>query len=141
MTQGPTINGQIDPTDQSTWPSGDRVWNVAQAIARAEGYDKEGSNPARLNNPGDISDGMDKYGSEYHSGSNITTFPDAATGWSWLYDKIDRMRRGTSAVYKPTMTWLAIGAVWAPPNADVWATNVTNVLGVSPDDVVSDYFS
>src|SRR6266403_1907032 len=61
--------------DPATWPSGDRVWNVCRAIAHAEGADVEGSNPDRLNNPGDISDGALTYGFEFHSGSSLTTFP------------------------------------------------------------------
>src|SRR5258708_26462293 len=81
--------------DESTWPSGDRVWNVCRAIARAEGANIEGSNPDRLNNPGDISDGGLTYGFEWHSGSSVTKFPDKQTGWQWLYSKISNAAAGT----------------------------------------------
>jgi hypothetical protein len=50
-------------SDPSTWPTGSRIWDIARAIAIAEGANVEGSNPDRLNNPGDISDGASTYGS------------------------------------------------------------------------------
>jgi hypothetical protein len=142
--QLPTMSGQtIIPTNPSTWPSGDKLWNVARAIAHAEGYDVlvngQPSNPARLNNPGDISDGVMTYGSEFHSGSNITKFPDAATGWAWLYGKLNNIKQGNSTVYDPSYSWREIGAKWAPPNAEVWAANVANYLGVDPDSAFGDY--
>jgi hypothetical protein len=67
-------------SDRSTWPTGDRIWDVARAIATAEGYDHPESNPFRLNNPGDISDCYLQFGGEQHSGSNVTRFPDPETG-------------------------------------------------------------
>lgn len=135
----PPIPQHIVPTDQRTWPSGNRVWDVARAVAIAEGYNVAGSNPSRLNNPGDISDGRDTYGSESHSGSQVTVFPDAVTGWQWLYTKIKRAASGGSNTYDPSMSWREIGALWAPPNAEVWASNVANALGVDSDSSLGDY--
>lgn len=137
--QAPTIPQHIVATDQTTWPSGDRIWDCCRAIAIAEGYQVPGSNPANLNNPGDISDGASVFGFETHSGSNITRFPDAVTGWSWLYTKIKNAASGKSSVYSADMSWLEIGAIWAPPNAQVWGTNVANGLGVDPDSSLGDY--
>src|SRR5882724_6192523 len=100
--------------DESTWPSGDLVWNVCRAIARAEGANVQGDNPDRLNNPGDISDGAATYGSENHSGSSVTKFPDKQTGWKWLYDKINNaFVMGQSHKYSPNMTWTQVAQVWA----------------------------
>lgn len=134
---------EIIPTDPHTWPSGDRIWDCCRAIAFTEGYNAlvngQPSNPARLNNPGDISDGSSVYGSEFHSGSSITKFPDAATGWAWLYAKIKNAVTGVSHVYKADMSWREIGAKWAPPSANVWANNVATTLGVSPDSTLGDY--
>lgn len=135
----PPITQHIDPSKPSTWPSGDRIWDVCRAIAYAEGYNVSGSVPAVLNNPGDISDGKSTYGSEHHSGSDVTKFPDAPTGWQWLYTKIQNAVTGQSHVYLPTMSWYDIGAKWAPPNADQWAENVASKLGVDPGDTFSDY--
>lgn len=135
----PVIPQHIEPTNVATWPNGDRIWDCCRAIAYAEGYNVAGSNPARLNNPGDLSDGMDTFGSEFHSGSNITKFPTATTGWSWLYAKLKRAAYGQSQVYDPSMSWREIGAIWAPPNAEVWAANVARNLGVDPDTSLGDY--
>jgi hypothetical protein len=139
--QAPPITQHIEPTNTLTWPSGDRVWDCCRAIAFAEGYHVSGSNPARLNNPGDISDGRGTFGSEFHSGSNITRFPDAVTGWQWLYTKVARAASGKSTVYDPSMSWREIGAIWAPPNAEVWASNVAGNLGVDSDSSLGDYIN
>jgi hypothetical protein len=137
----PAISHHIEPTDPSTWPTGDNIWNVCVAIAFAEGYNVPNSNPARLNNPGDISDGASTYGSEFHSGSNITKFPNAETGWGWLYAKLRNISLGGSAVYQKDWTFTQIGKKWAPPNAEVWSGNVAAQLGVDPDSRFSDYLN
>jgi hypothetical protein len=125
--------------DESTWPSGDRVWNVCRAIARAEGANIEGSVPDQLNNPGDISDGALTYGFEPHSGSSVTKFPDKQTGWQWLYDKISNVAAGKSKTYPSSWTWTQFAQKyagdWRP-----WLSTVTGSLNVSPTDTVGSYF-
>lgn len=136
---GVTVNaGEQVP---STWPgnSGDAIWQCCYAIAFAEGYNVAGSNPNRLNNPGDISDGASQFGSEQHSGSSVTHFPDAATGWQWLYDKISNIVSGNSGVYSPDDSWQAIAQKWAGDWSN-WVRNVTTYLGVSPSDRMGDFF-
>lgn len=135
----PPIPQHIVSTAPSTWPTGDKLWDCCRAIAYAEGYNVANAVPARLNNPGDLSDGAAMYGSEPHSGSSVTTFPDAVTGWTWLYAKLQNIAAGRSAVYDASMSWREIGAKWAPPNAEVWATNVAARLGVDPDSSLGDY--
>jgi hypothetical protein len=126
--------------DESTWPSGDVVWNVARAIARAEGANVAGTVPDTLNNPGDISDGGATYGFEMHSGSAVTHFPDKQTGWQWLYNKLhNAFVLGQSHVYSPNMTWTDLAQKWAGDWQN-WVTNVTGPLNVSQDDRVGDYF-
>lgn len=127
--------------DPSTWPgdeSNDPLWAIAHAIARAEGANVPGSNPDRLNNPGDLSDGFGTFGGEAHSGSNITHFPTKTTGWQWLYNKLSRMRSGQSGVYLPGMTWTQIAQKWAGDWSN-WVANVTNYLGVDPASTFEDY--
>jgi hypothetical protein len=124
--------------EESTWPTGDRVWDVCRAIARAEGANIGGSNPDRLNNPGDLSDGALLYGFEPHSGSSVTAFPDKVTGWNWLYAKIKDVRDGRSHAYSPSMTWTEFAKKYAG-NWQSWVANVTRSLGVSPDDTVGSY--
>lgn len=125
--------------DPSTWPSGDKIWNICHAIAMAEGYNVPNSNPYRLNNPGDISDGASQFNQEFHSGSQITHFPDALTGWTWLYNKIKNIAEGKSHVFSKSMTWYEFGKHYAPPNWQVWADNVAISLRVSPDSTMEDY--
>ena len=125
--------------DESTWPTGDKVWDVCRAIARAEGANVEGDNPDRLNNPGDISDGARLYGSEFHSGSAATRFPDKVTGWNWLYGKVSRISQGESVMYPLSLTWIGLAKKWAG-NCHPWALVVTDTLGVSAFDTLADYF-
>jgi hypothetical protein len=127
--------------DPSTWPGdeSDPIWKCCHAIAFAEGYNVAGSNPLRLNNPGDISDGSTKYGSESHSGSSVTSFPDPDTGWSWLYAKVANIVGGGSQVYSRDWTWDQIAQKWAG-NWSAWSNNVTSYLGVSRTSRMGDFF-
>lgn len=128
----------IVPTDRDTWPAGDAIWDVARAIAKQEGYGVSMLNaPTRNNNPGDISDGFDKFGGEALD-SKITRFPDPETGWNWLYSKLKNIRDGRSGVYSNNLTWQQFGAKWA---ADPhWPNGVTKTLGVNLSDRVGDYW-
>lgn len=125
-------------SDPITWPSGDRIWLICHAIAMAEGANVEGSNPDRLNNPGDISDGSHEFEYEEHSGSRVTHFPDKVTGWKWLYDKISNIVDGHSSVYSSAETWTSFAHKWAG-DWENWLKNVTSILDVSPDSFVNDY--
>lgn len=118
-------------TDENTWPSGDAIWNICRAIAKAEGYNTNGA-AFRLNNPGDISDGTPVFGSEYHDGSNITKFPDAATGWNWLYNKINNHILGESGVYPREWTITQFAKKYAA-NWQPWKNIVGRELKVNPD--------
>lgn len=124
--------------DPSTWPTGDRIWDICRAVAMAEGANISGSAPDRANNPGDISDGYITYGGFFASGSNITQFPDKQTGWQWLYNKWSNIINGGSAVYKVTFTWSEIAIIYAG-NSSAWLNNVTSALGVSPDTTPKGY--
>lgn len=143
--EGPLLNetggyAMIVPTERGTWPTGDKIWAFCQAIAVAEGYQVPGSNPARLNNPGDISDYAGTYGFEAHSGSNVTHFPDAETGWRMLYAKIRNALTGKSAVYSPQMTFLDFAKKYAG-DWQHWYVNVTNDLGVDPGTKIGDWYN
>ena len=128
----------INPNDVSTWPSGDKFWDIAKAIAIAEGYNIPNSNSQRLHNPGDLSDGADKYGFEEHSGSRITIFPTDYIGWQWLYNKVKNIYNGNSKVYNGNMTWIEIAQNYAGDWQN-WVNNVTKELGVAANDVFSNY--
>ena len=124
--------------DRSTWPTGSRIWDIAQAIAIAEGADVAGSNPDRLNNPGDISDGAHLFNQEAHSGSQVTHFPDKGTGWSWLYNKLEAIAQGRSHVFSPAMSWTEFAQHYAGDWQN-WVNNVTRELGAHPSSTFGDY--
>jgi hypothetical protein len=126
-----TVVGVIN-ADPNSWPQGDSVWDICRAIAKAEGYDVATAAPYRLNNPGDISDGSQTFGSEQHSGSSVTHFPDASTGWNWLYQKIKNHIDGKSSTYKPDLTITQFSKIYAA-NWSNWKTIVGKELGVDPD--------
>lgn len=126
--------------DPATWPSGDRIWLVCHAIAIAEGANIAGSVPDRLNNPGDISDYLATYGGEWHSGSEVTKFPDKQTGWNSLHEKFSNIAAGKSFVYFPTDSWTTIALKYAG-NSQAWLNNVTNTLSVDPNSTLQDYLN
>jgi hypothetical protein len=146
--EGPLLNStggsaeMITPSDRNSWPAGDKVWQLAQAIAKAEGYGvSDGNGPTRNHNPGDISDGANTYGHDpLITDSKVTTFPDDATGWQWLYHKLKNILDGGSHVYSPSMTFLEFAQKYAGSYVD-WARNVTNDLGVSQSTRLADWYS
>jgi hypothetical protein len=119
-------------TDPNTWPAGDRVWDICRAIALAEGFNVPSAAPFLLNNPGDISDGSSTFGYEQHSGSKITKFPDAQTGWQWLYDKIKNHVTGRSSVYPRSLTVTQFSQKYAA-NWQPWKTIVGRQLNLNSD--------
>lgn len=134
---GGSCLGSID-ANPGTWPTGDRIWDICRAIAYAEGANISGSVPDRTNNPGDISDGGSEYGHTAADGSNVTDFPDKATGWQWLYNKVSAIINGKSSVYDANWTIAQVSQKWAG-NSGAWANNVASRLGVSTDSTWTDY--
>jgi hypothetical protein len=117
-------------TDPQTWPQGDKIWDICRAIAYAEGYNTPHA-AFRNNNPGDISDGASTYGYEVADGSRVTKFPDAQTGWNWLYNKIKNHLDGKSTAYPQAMTISEFAHKYAGNWAN-WQKNVGFHLGVDP---------
>jgi hypothetical protein len=124
--------------DPTTWPSGDKIWNICQAIAKAEGAAKAGSVPDQANNPGDITDGIHTYGSFGVGCSNVTNFPTKQIGWNALYAKISNIVSGSSTSYCANWTWNQIAQTWAT-KWQPWVTNVTGTLGVDPTSTLEAY--
>jgi hypothetical protein len=130
--------------DRSTWPAGDEVWDICQAIAIAEGANVEGADPDTYINPGDLSKG-DEHGQaivgyvNLPDGETLIQFETKTGGWQALYTKIDNIRKGISLTYRPSWTWNQIAAKYAGDSAD-WVANVTRELGVSPTDTFASYF-
>lgn len=139
-----SLTGVAITNDAATWPTGDKVWDICNAVATAEGYNQgAGAAPYDLNNPGDLSPG-DEGGfatcgqPQFHGGSNIILFCTAEDGWSALYHKFQNIVQGNSAVYPVTLTWAEVATKYAG-NSAAWLANVTNYLQVTTDSTPSDY--
>ena len=107
-----------------------KVQNVAQAIARAEGFYIPGSLGARSNNPGNL-----KVSGYPTQPGGITIFPSADAGWSALYRQLEIIRTGQSAYYSLSTTLRQMGQRWTATAHEqfAWASNVARTLGVSVD--------
>jgi hypothetical protein len=129
--------------DPSTWPTGDRIWDVARAVARAEGANVAGSAPDRYNNPGDLSRG-DENGQTVASyttlpdGENLIVFATKTDGWTALYRKFQRIDMGISSVYSGDQSWAEIGQSYAG-NSATWSANVAAALGVDVNSTFNQY--
>lgn len=139
-----SLTGAAITNDPGTWPGASSqfpnqaCWNICAAVAFAEGYNLgAGTVPYDLNNPGDISDGAKQYAAQSHSGSQVTVFPTAEIGWEWLYNKWANILAGSSAVYSGK-TWAQVAGIWAG-NSAAWLKNVTDYLGVDPNDLPASY--
>ena len=130
--------------DQSTWPTGDRLWDFCRAVAEHEGADQPGSAPDRFNNPGDLSKG-DEHGQGiigYHTLPDkeiLIIFSAKAGGWMALRTKFQHILNGKSVVYLPSMTLTEIGAKYASDPR--WAKGVAGIFGVDPDQPFQSYFA
>ena len=116
------------------------VTRVAQAIAKAEGFEVPDSVPCRANNPGDLTDDGDVGCGLIHTsgpfGAAITIYPNASAGWQALYKKVRRMLEGESKVYQVGATLMEIGLKYA--GSAIWAINVANSLGVDTSTTLAD---
>ncbi len=134
-----SLTGSIITADPASWPKQDRIWLLCCAVAHAEGYQRGfGTVPFDSNNPGDLSDGAKIFGSQRHSGSDVTQFPTAEIGWQWLRDKWVRIVNGESRVYSASWSFRQIAHEWAG-DSEPWLKNVTDYLGVAPDSIPADY--
>lgn len=102
------------------------VFDIARAIARAEGYYVLGSLPARTNNPGDLELGDAGHGVV----SGKTVFGSPASGWSRLILQIGAMLSG-SEKWPPTMTLAEAGMKYSGGDP-MWAANVAKELTLLP---------
>lgn len=112
------------------------IYNLALAIARAEGAFTPGSIPDTRNNPGDLTDE-----------NGVIHFLEPNEGWRALFDKLEKIAAGKSRVYDPhwTIQELAVmyvtGGKPAHPgdNPSRWADAVAEFLGVGTDTTIADY--
>jgi uncharacterized membrane protein (DUF485 family) len=103
---------------------------LSKAIAQAEGFYVPGSRPARNHNPGDMT--KDLIGKSIGKDGAFVVYATDEDGFANLRKQLSLVWGG-SAYYNPFMTIAQFASVWTATEADSWATNVANALGVSTD--------
>lgn len=121
-SEGFDLNPYGGPT---TYPDG--IKNMAQAIARAEGFFIAGSVPARAHNPGDLV--MPNWNGPT-LGAGISVFQDDDDGWNALYHQLNLILTGTSNRYNLDMSIADMAGTWTSTQQGPWANNVAGYLGV-----------
>lgn len=103
------------------------ISRIADAIAFAEGYFKEGSRPRRLNNPGDLE--RDLTGKAIGHDGPYVIYRTAEDGREALELQVRLMFSG-SRIYRPSMTILEVAQHYTSTQSTDWAQNVAFRLGV-----------
>jgi hypothetical protein len=104
------------------------ISRIADAIAFAEGYFKEGSRPRRLNNPGDLEKDLTGKAAGYDGPYVIYRTPE--DGREALELQVRLMFSG-SRIYRPSMTIREVAQSYTSTQASAWAVNVALHLGVT----------
>lgn len=102
------------------------VQAFALAIANAEGFGIAGAIPTRANNPGDLV--IPGWPGQRIGAEGISVFIDVETGWSRLYDQLQRIADGRSTVYYSLMTIGEMGDKWTSTDSGDWSRNVAAFL-------------
>jgi hypothetical protein len=111
------------------------VTQLAQAIARAEGFYQSGSAPARAHNPGAIK--VPGWTGPVTGSEGISVFTSDAQGWEALYRQLDLIADGRSGIYTLGMTITDMARRWTATAQSSWATTVASSLGVSTNTKLS----
>jgi len=106
---------------------------LAQAIAKAEGFYTRGTIPQRCHNPGDL---KTITGYRYPGQAGVckgmhARFRSNADGWRALEHQLSKIIDGTSR-YSVNMTLRQVSKRYAG-NSRVWMDNVARNLGVTPN--------
>jgi len=107
---------------------------VMEAIARFEGWGKEGTIPTRDNNPGDIVAGTftEAHGASGHAG-RFATFPTPEAGFAAL--------RSLLCAHYSGMTLAAALTKYAPPienNTNAYLAGVCKMTDLTPETILTE---
>jgi hypothetical protein len=117
-------------------PLSDRVTEMAQAIAKAEGFGPPGNLPTRINNPGDLE--LGDRGQGVNNGKTI--FATVEDGWEALEGQVRWMLTGNSRIYKLSDTLLEVAEKYTGrDNPDAWAVIVAGELGITISTTLASY--
>ena len=128
-----SVSSKTEPTETSSKTANQYLYELGEAIARYEGFYKDGSLAQRNNNPGNLryvswstrKSGLDS--------SNFAIYPTAEDG---LYDLYDLLMAKAEAGY----TLEELMNIYAPPvenNTNAYVAFVADELGVSPNTKLS----
>ena len=107
------------------------IQQLAQAIARAEGFGVAGAIPTLAHNPGDLV--IPGWEGDTLGSAGISVLPDDQTGWARLYHQLQLIVDGRSHVYSLDDSISDMADKWTTTDQEAWANNVAGALGVSPD--------
>lgn len=102
------------------------VRDLANAIARAEGFGVAGAIPTRAHNPGDLV--IPGWTGAKLGAEGISVFVSDAEGWARLLRQIQLIVDGKSRVYSLEMTLSEFAAKWTATEPGAWAQNVIRAL-------------
>lgn len=116
------------------------VHDVANAIARTEGYYVKGSKPNRYRNPGDIRrfHGAAYPGEVARDRFGYVRFKSAKAGWAALESNLQRIVDGSSSQYDQSMTFGEIAKIYAADPR--WGKTFCKILRVTPAMTFQEYF-
>ena len=114
---------------------------LAVAIAKAEGFYRQGTIPNRSRNPGDIKviRGKKYFGQVGVGKGGHVIFRNDAAGWYALREQVRKMVEGESRFYTPQMSLYQVARRYAG-DYRIWARNVGRNLGVSPTCTLAELF-
>lgn len=114
-----------------------RVSNMADAIAKAEGFGLPGAIPTLAHNPGDLVLGDVGFGTL--GTKKISIFASDTDGRNRLIHQVTIMLSGISSVYSTGDTIDDVAAKWTRNDPASWARNVATYLGISTSTTLADY--
>jgi hypothetical protein len=120
-----------DDSADSGGPVTVTIQQLAQAIARAEGFGVPGAIPTVAHNPGDLV--IPGWEGDTLGSAGISVLPDDNTGWARLYHQLQLIVDGRSHVYSLDDSISDMASKWTTTEQEAWANNVAAALGVSPD--------
>lgn len=114
-----------------------RVSNMADAIAKAEGFGLPGAIPTLAHNPGDLVLGDIGFGTL--GAEKITVCANDADGRNRLIHQVTIMLSGISSVYSTGDTIEDVASKWTRSDPFAWARNVASYLRASTSTTLADY--
>jgi hypothetical protein len=126
-----------------------KVVQLAQAIAKAEGFGVAGAVPTRGNNPGDLTKSFGYATAGTLNAEGVLAFVDLSDGWNALYAVVAYWLSGSDSLYPLSLTIEQVAGNYVDgPNAagfsagaENWSNIVANQLGLSVTNTLQDFLN